>query len=129
MPAWACLLPSLGLSFLLEERGISLADPPSRASGRIKAWMERRLLCKQENATQNRTSGNWRLRHCSRLSHHHPYLENQIHLEVRALVYDPLLLVPEMSSAESAINYPLLGWVHCQDLFYQSAGCEKPDSA
>lgn len=77
----------------------------------------------------DRTSGNWRPRRCSRLRNHHPYLENRIHLEVRALVYDPLLLVPEMSSAESAINYPLLGWVRCQDLFYQSAGCEKPDSA
>ena len=85
---------------------------------------------KQGSANQDSTSpGNRTLRHCSRLRNHHPYLENRIHLEVRVLVYDPLHLEPEMSSAESAINYPLLGWVCCQDPFYQSAGCEKPDNA
>lgn len=92
--------------------------------------MRARLLCKQRSSTQSKTSpGNRTLQHCSRLRNHDPYLENRIHLEVRVLVYDPQFLMPEMSSAESAINYPLLGWVHCQDPFYQSAGCEEPDRA
>lgn len=81
-------------------------------------FMGRRPLCTQRSSTRNRSSpGNRTLRHGSRLRNHHPYLENRIHLEVRVLVYDPLLLMPEMSSAESAINYPLLGGFAVKILF------------
>lgn len=52
---------------------------------------------------QRRTQQNfWKQEALSLLEAEKPpslYLENRIHLEVRVLVYDPLLLVPEMSSA------------------------------
>lgn len=91
---------------VISDKLIYLAELPGGQSVYVKesAVQTRKHPAALTTAALNKTSpANRGASHCSRFRNHHSYLANRLHLEVRVLFYDPLLLLPEMSSAESAI--------------------------
>lgn len=107
MRAWAHPLPLLSLSFLLKARG--RASPAS--SSTWQSLQENQGACSANrealHGAELLEAGSLVIAQGSETTIPIWKIESILRLEF--LVYDPLLLVPEMSSAESAINHPLLG--------------------